>query len=75
MSQEMTMDERIARINALYHKSQNEGLTEEEQAEQKKLREEYVANIRAGLRGQLNNIDIKEKDGSITNLGEKFGQK
>lgn len=75
MSQEMTMDERIARINALYHKSQNEGLTEEEKAEQKKLREEYVANIRAGLRGQLNNIDIQEKDGSITNLGEKFGQK
>lgn len=72
MSQEMTMDERIARINALYHKSQNEGLTEEEQAEQKKLREEYVANIRAGLRMQLNNIDIQEKDGSITNLGEKF---
>ena len=75
MSQEMTMDERIARINALDHKSQNEGLTEEEKAEQKKLRAEYVANIRAGLRGQLNNIDIKEKDGSITNLGEKFGQK
>ncbi len=75
MSQEMTMDERIARINALYHKSQNEGLTEEELKEQKKLRSEYVANIRAGLRGQLNNIDIKEKDGSITNLGEKFGRK
>lgn len=75
MSQEMTMDERIARINALYHKSQNEGLTEEEKAEQQKLRAEYVANIRAGLRGQLNNIDIKEKDGSITNLGEKFGHK
>lgn len=75
MSQEMTMDERIARINALYHKSQNEGLTEEEKAEQQKLRAEYVANIRAGLRGQLNNIDIQEKDGSITNLGEKFGQK
>ena len=27
------------------------------------------------LRGQLNNISIKEKDGSITNLGEKFGNK
>ena len=68
----MTMDEKVARINELYRKSQNEGLTEEEQAEQKKLREEYVANIRAGLRMQLNNIDIQEKDGSITNLGEKF---
>ena len=72
MSQEMTMDERIARINELYRKSQNEGLTEEEKAEQQKLRAEYVANIKAGLRMQLNNIDIQEKDGSITNVGEKF---
>lgn len=72
---DMTMDERIERINALYHKSQAEGLTEEEKQEQKKLRAEYVASVRAGLRGQLNNIDIKEKDGSITNLGEKYGNK
>ena len=27
------------------------------------------------LRGQLDNIDIKEKDGSLTNLGEKYGRK
>ncbi|MBE5878470.1 MAG: DUF896 domain-containing protein [Lachnospiraceae bacterium] len=66
------MDERVARINELYRKSQKEGLTEEEKEEQQKLRAEYVANIKAGLRMQLNNIDIQEKDGSITNLGEKF---
>ena len=72
MNNEMTMDERVARINELYRKSQNEGLTDEERAEQQKLRAEYVANIKAGLRMQLNNIDIQEKDGSITNLGEKF---
>ena len=24
---------------------------------------------------QLNNIDIQEKDGSIVNLGEKYGRK
>lgn len=70
-----TMEEKIARINELYHKSQTEaGLTPEEKEEQQKLRADYVANIRAGLRGQLNNIDIQEKDGSITNLGEKFGK-
>lgn len=74
MNNEMTMDERVARINELYRKSQNEGLTEEERAEQQKLRAEYVANIKAGLRMQLNNIDIQEKDGSITNLGEKFNK-
>ena len=31
---EKTLEQRIARINALYHKSQKEGLTEEEKAEQ-----------------------------------------
>lgn len=70
-----TMEEKIARINELYHKSQTEvGLTPEEKEEQQKLRADYVASVRAGLRGQLNNIDIQEADGSITNLGEKFGQ-
>ena len=70
----MTMEERIARINELYHKSQGpEGLSNAELEEQKKLRQEYVAAVRGNLRSQLNNIDIVEKDGSITNLGEKFG--
>ena len=63
----------IARINELYHKSQAEGLTAAEKEEQQKLRQEYVANVRANLRGQLNNISIVEKDGSITDLGEKYG--
>lgn len=71
----MNLDEKIKRINELYHKSQKVGLTEEEKAEQKMLREEYVANVRANLRGQLNNINIQNEDGSITNLGEKFGKK
>ena len=69
----MNMDERIARINALYHKSQNEGLTEEEKAEQARLRKEYVASVRANLRGQLDNITIERPDGTMENLGEKFG--
>jgi uncharacterized protein YnzC (UPF0291/DUF896 family) len=71
----MNMDERIARINALYHKSQNEGLTEEEKAEQARLRKEYVASVRANLRGQLDNITIERPDGTMENLGEKFGGK
>ncbi len=71
----MNMDERIARINALYHKSQNEGLTAEEKAEQARLRKEYVASVRANLRGQLDNITIERPDGTMENLGEKFGGK
>ena len=67
---------RLDRINELFHKSKTEaGLTEEEKAEQAKLRKEYVATIRANLRGQLDNISIQEEDGSITNLGEKYGKK
>ncbi len=66
---------RIDRINELYHKSQAEGLTEEEKKEQKLLREEYIAVVRANFRNQLNNIDIQNADGSITNLGEKYGNK
>ncbi len=69
----MNMDERIKRINALYHKSQEEGLTEEEKAEQARLRKEYVASVRANLRGQLDNITIINQDGTKENLGEKFG--
>lgn len=73
MSENQTMEQRIARINELYHKSQKEGLTEAEKEEQKKLRAEYVANVRNNLRAQLNNIDIQNEDGSVTNLGEKYG--
>lgn len=70
------MDEKkIARINELYKKSKAEGLTEAEAAEQAQLRKEYIEAFRRNLRGQLNNIDVKEADGSITNLGEKYGSK
>jgi uncharacterized protein YnzC (UPF0291/DUF896 family) len=69
-------EDRIKRMNALYHKSKEEaGLTEAEKEEQKELRQEYITSIRASLRGQLNNISVKEKDGSITNLGEAYGKK
>lgn len=67
----MNVEEMTARINELYHKSQAEGLTAKEKEEQAALRQAYIANIRANLRGQLDNISIVEKDGSITNLGER----
>ena len=70
------MDEqKIARINELYHKSKAEGLSDAELKEQLLLRKEYLDMIRRNLRGQLNNIDVKEKDGSIVNLGEKYDKK
>ena len=39
-------ESRIKRINELYHKSQAEGLTEDEKKEQALLRQEYVESIK-----------------------------
>lgn len=61
-------EEKIARINALYHKSKSEGLTEEEKVEQQTLRKEYVEAIRGNIRATLDNTSIKNPDGSITPL-------
>ena len=64
---------KIDRINELYHKSQSVGLTEEEKTAQAALKKEYLAAIRANLRSSINNISIKEIEGSITDLGKKYG--
>ena len=71
----VTLEEKIKRINELYHKAKAEGLTPEEAKEQQELRSEYIANVRANLRGQFNNISIQNEDGSVENLGEKFSKK
>lgn len=66
-------EEKIQRINELYHKAKKEGLTETEKKEQQVLRKQFIDDFKRNLRGQLDNISIKEADGSITNLGEKHG--
>ena len=68
-------DSKIARINELYRKSKAEGLTESEKEEQAMLRKQFIEDFKKNLRGQLNNIDIVEADGSVTNLGDKYGNK
>ena len=65
----------LARINELARKSKSVGLTPQEKAEQARLRREYIASVRMNLRSQLDQIDIQEKDGTIVNLGEKYGHK
>ena len=67
----MTMDETIKRINELYHKSQAEGLTEEEKAQQKELRQKYIESVRGNLRGQLENLSIRRPDGTIEKVTKK----
>ena len=39
------LDERIKRINELARKSREQGLTEEEKAEQQQLRQEYIKAV------------------------------
>ena len=56
--------EKIDRINALAHK-----------AERELLRKEYIASVRMNLRAQLDNVDVQQEDGTIINLGEKYGIK
>ena len=68
-------EEKIARINELARKSKAEGLTEEEKKEQAILRQEFIAAYRRNVKAQLDNIDIVNEDGTIENLGEKYGKK
>lgn len=71
----MTMEERIKRINELYHLSKERALTEEELAEQGILRAEYISAIRNSVKGQLGQIKIVEKDGTVHTPASKKDQK
>lgn len=73
MAEPVVTQEKIDRINELYRKSKAEGLTDAEKKEQELLRKEYIANVRMNLRAQLNNIDLVSGDGTVENLGEKYG--
>ena len=55
---------KLDRINELAKKAKTEELTLEEKAEQKKLREEYILEFRAGMRGILDNTYIQYPDGT-----------
>ena len=62
----------IARINELAHFSKERELTAEEKEEQAKLRRKYIDNVKANLREQLKNVEILEKDGTITKMKDKI---
>lgn len=66
------MDQKkLDRINELARKAKVEELTEEEKLEQKALREEYIKEFRASMRGILNNTTIVSPDGSREKLSER----
>ena len=65
-------EELIARINALARKSKAEGLTAEEQAEQKKLRAEYLEEFRKGFKqNYLDNMYFVDENGNETKIEKK----
>ena len=67
----MSINEVIARINALAKKAKEEGLTDEEIVERDKLRRIYIDNVKANLIGQLDNTYIVEPDGTKRKHGKK----
>ncbi len=64
---------KLERINELARKAKAEGLTIEEQKEQKALREEYIGEFRKSLRMQLDNVYVLDEDGNEVKLPKKKG--
>lgn len=52
----MNIDELTNRINYLYKKSKEEGLSDDEKVEQQELRRKYIDNVKRNFRSQLDTI-------------------
>ena len=64
------MSELTDRINQLAHKQKTVGLTDEEKAEQARLRDEFRRIFRANFSMQLENTVVETPDGKQTKLSE-----
>jgi len=60
----MLTPDKIERINELARKKKAGTLTEAEAAEQKALRDEYMASFRRSFRNQLDQIQFVDEDGN-----------
>ena len=60
--------EKILRINELARKKKTVGLTEEELAEQAVLRKQYIAEFKANVEAQLQNVLVEQEDGTYRPL-------
>ena len=61
----------IERINELAKIAKTSQLTKEEEKQRKQLREQYIINIKNRFQNELNNVYIKNEDGTITKLEKK----
>ncbi len=64
-------EELIKRINELSKKSKTVGLTDDEKAEQEKLRRKYIETFRQGVKNTLNNVYVVDENGNEKKLERK----
>lgn len=64
-------DYEIDRINELAKKKKAEGLTEEEQAEQKKLYKKYIGGVKGNLTSHIESIVIEDEKGNRRKVTKK----
>lgn len=62
----------LNRINELAKKKREQGLTPDEQAEQKKLYKIYLGEIRTQFDKTLDNVSVKEKDGEVVPFKQAY---
>ena len=65
----------LQRINELAKKKKTVGLTADELAEQKKLYKIYLGEIRTQFDKTLDNVSVKNKDGSVVPFKEAYKKK
>ena len=65
----------LNRINELAKKKREQGLTADEQAEQKKLYKIYLGEIRTQFDKTLDNVSVKEKDGEVVPFKQAYLKK
>lgn len=65
----------LQRINELAKKKKTVGLTADELAEQKKLYKIYLGEIRTQFDKTLDNVSVKNKDGSVVPFKDAYKKK
>lgn len=60
----MLSQDKIDRINTLANKAKGEGLSKEEEKEQKELRQEYLQNVRKSFKNQLKSVKVIDPNGN-----------
>lgn len=56
--------EKLNRINALANKAKTSELTAAEKTEQKKLRQEYLGNVRSSFTNQISSLTVIDPEGN-----------